>query len=70
MVLIDLFTLVLVDKPVTVTYKEAKKLGEIAKQRNRVLYAFQNRRWDSDYLTLRRILREGKLGAVTDFVSQ
>ncbi|PVG04835.1 NAD(P)-binding protein [Serendipita vermifera] len=60
---------VLVDKPVTVTYKEAKKLGEIARQRNRVLYAFQNRRWDSDYLTLRRILQEGKLGAVTDFVS-
>ncbi|KAG8852459.1 hypothetical protein FRB91_006421, partial [Serendipita sp. 411] len=60
---------VLLDKPVTVTYDEARRLGELAKEQNRVLYAFQNRRWDSDYLTLLKTLREGTLGPITDFVS-
>ncbi len=61
---------VLVDKPVTTTYEEAKELGEIAQRKQLVLYAFQNRRWDSDYLTLRKVLEKGSLGHVTDFVSQ
>jgi predicted dehydrogenase len=61
---------VLVDKPVTTTYEEAKELGMIAQKKNLILYAFQNRRWDSDYLTLRKILEKGTLGHITDFVSQ
>lgn len=60
---------VLVDKPVTTTYEEAKELGTIAQKNNVILYAFQNRRWDSDYLTLRKILEKGTLGHITDFVS-
>lgn len=60
---------VLVDKPVTTTYEEAKELGEIAQRKHLVLYAFQNRRWDSDYLTLRKVLEKGTLGHITDFVS-
>ncbi|KAF5369971.1 hypothetical protein D9758_001186 [Tetrapyrgos nigripes] len=65
---------VLVDKPVTATAAEAKELGEIAKQRGLVLYAFQNRRWDSDFLALRRLLDLPKsspesLGDVVEFES-
>lgn len=60
---------VLLDKPVTVSYSEAQSLGVIAKQRNRVLYAFQNRRWDSDYLTLQQLIRQGRLGNITDYES-
>jgi predicted dehydrogenase len=59
-----------VDKPVTTTYEQAKELGEIAERKRLVLYAFQNRRWDSDYLTLRKVLENKTLGHVTDFVSQ
>jgi predicted dehydrogenase len=61
---------VLVDKPVTTTYEEAKELGELAEQKKLVLYAFQNRRWDSDYLTLRKVLESKSLGHITDFESQ
>lgn len=60
---------VLVDKPVTTTYSEAQELGKLAKSKGRVLYAFQNRRWDSDYLTLREVLDAKSLGDITDFES-
>ncbi|KAG8828994.1 hypothetical protein FRC17_007227 [Serendipita sp. 399] len=61
--------ILLVDKPVTTTYEEAQELGRIATRKNLVLYAFQNRRWDSDYLTLRKVIDQGSLGHITDFVS-
>lgn len=60
----------LLDKPVTTTHKEAKKLGQLAKDRGRIIYAFQNRRWDSDFLTVQKLLQDGVLGDITDFVSQ
>jgi len=47
---------VLVDKPVTATVDQAKELGELAKSKNLILYAFQNRRWDSDFLALHKLL--------------
>jgi len=55
---LSLFNLhpVLVDKPVTATVDQAKELGELAKSKKLVLYAFQNRRWDSDFLALRKLL--------------
>ncbi|KAF8914061.1 hypothetical protein CPB84DRAFT_1758277 [Gymnopilus junonius] len=65
---------VLVDKPVTATFEEAKELGELAKSKNLVLYAFHNRRWDSDFLALKKLLSEPEtsrysLGAITEFES-
>ncbi|KAJ7499053.1 hypothetical protein FB451DRAFT_1204089 [Mycena latifolia] len=47
---------VLVDKPVTSTAAEARELGEIAKAKGLVLYGFQNRRFDSDFLSLKKLL--------------
>ncbi|KAJ7742463.1 hypothetical protein DFH07DRAFT_836550 [Mycena maculata] len=47
---------VLVDKPVTSTAAEARELGELAKSKGLVLYAFQNRRFDSDFLALKKLL--------------
>ncbi|KAJ7368167.1 hypothetical protein DFH08DRAFT_726531 [Mycena albidolilacea] len=47
---------VLVDKPVTATSAEAKELGELAKAKGLILYAFQNRRFDSDFLSLKKLL--------------
>lgn len=46
------------------------RLGKIAKNHNRIIYAFQNRRWDSDYLTVRMMLQDRVLGDITDFESQ
>ncbi|KAH8106068.1 oxidoreductase [Cristinia sonorae] len=47
---------VLVDKPVTATYAEAVELGALAKSKSLVLYPYQNRRWDSDFLALKSLL--------------
>jgi scyllo-inositol 2-dehydrogenase (NADP+) len=53
---------VVVDKPLAVTSAEARALAEQAATAGVVLTAFHNRRWDDDFLTLRRVLGEGQLG--------
>jgi predicted dehydrogenase len=60
---------------VTVKSSEAKELGVLAQSKNLVLYAFQNRRWDSDFLALRRLLAlpEGSaqsFGSIHEFESR
>lgn len=67
--------LVLVDKPVTATVQQARELGALAKLKGLVLYAFQNRRWDSDFLALKRLLTQPEtaplsLGSITEIESQ
>ncbi|KAF6762371.1 oxidoreductase [Ephemerocybe angulata] len=47
---------VLVDKPVAESAARAQELGDLAKSKSLVLYAFQNRRWDSDYLSLKGLV--------------
>ncbi|KAH6915298.1 oxidoreductase [Coprinopsis sp. MPI-PUGE-AT-0042] len=47
---------VLVDKPVTDSVAHAKELGELAASKGLVIYAYQNRRWDSDFLALKRLI--------------
>ncbi|KAJ1311049.1 hypothetical protein OPQ81_009554 [Rhizoctonia solani] len=61
---------VLLEKPVAPTYAEAKELDAMAKSQGVVLSAFQNRRWDSDFLTLKRLISEGKLGDLVEFESR
>jgi scyllo-inositol 2-dehydrogenase (NADP+) len=56
---------VVVDKPLTVTAREARELIDLACKRERVLTAFHNRRWDGDFLTVRKILPS--LGDITLF---
>src|SRR5579872_1453746 len=56
---------VVVDKPFTITVDEADELIRLATQRQRVLSVFHNRRWDSDFLTVRELLP--KLGEMMLF---
>lgn len=58
---------VVVEKPFTVTVHEADQLIELAKEKNRVLTAFQNRRWDGDFLTLKQVFEKGWVGRVVEF---
>jgi len=60
---------VVVDKPFTTTSAEAEELVRLAKERNRLITVYHNRRWDGDFLTLRRIVQEGKLGRLVLFES-
>jgi predicted dehydrogenase len=61
---------VVVDKPIAPTAAEARLLIEEAARRGLPLTVFQNRRWDGDFLTVRRLLREQALGAVHRFESR
>ena len=49
---------VIVDKPFTVTLEQGDELMALAAAQERVLTLFQNRRWDGDFLTVRKILPE------------
>ncbi|MER5205934.1 Gfo/Idh/MocA family oxidoreductase [Streptomyces sp. NPDC002825] len=61
---------VVVDKPLAATAAEAHGLAALAEERGLLLSVFQNRRWDSDFRTLRRLLDEGALGRVQRFESR
>src|SRR5215218_1798966 len=53
---------VVVDKPFTVTMAEADALIALAAKRGRILTVFHNRRWDGDFLTVKRLLESGRVG--------
>jgi scyllo-inositol 2-dehydrogenase (NADP+) len=60
---------VVIDKPFTTTYAEAAELVALAKQKQRLLSVYHNRRWDGDFLTVRSLLHEGRLGRIVLFES-
>ncbi|MGP4129799.1 oxidoreductase [Pantoea tagorei] len=60
---------VVVDKPFTVTLSQARELEALAKAKGLLLSVFHNRRWDSDFLTLKQLLNKGTLGEVRYFES-
>jgi predicted dehydrogenase len=61
---------VVVDKPLAGSAAEARALAALAQERGLLLTVFQNRRWDSDFRTLRALLAEGALGRVHRFESR
>jgi scyllo-inositol 2-dehydrogenase (NADP+) len=61
---------VVVDKPFTLSVAEADELVGLAAAADRRLSVFHNRRWDADFLTVRRCLETGLLGDVSSFVSR
>jgi predicted dehydrogenase len=60
---------VVVDKPFTLTAEEAEGVIAHAKTANKLLSVFHNRRWDADFLTLQRLMAEGRLGKIREFIS-
>lgn len=56
----------LVEKPFVKTSKEAKEIFDLAKSKNLVVQAFQNRRFDSDFLTVQKVIESGVLGDVLE----
>ncbi|RZU51405.1 putative dehydrogenase [Krasilnikovia cinnamomea] len=55
---------VVVDKPLAATAADGQDLIDLAAARGLPLTVFQNRRWDSDYRTARRLVADGALGEI------
>lgn len=60
---------VVVDKPFALSLDEARGLFDLAEQKAAFLSVFHNRRWDDDFLTLRRALNRGLLGRIVTLES-
>ncbi|KAH6989647.1 oxidoreductase [Ilyonectria sp. MPI-CAGE-AT-0026] len=57
---------VIADKPFTQTSAEANGIIELAKKKNLILTCFQNRRWDGDFQTLRKLIGSNAFGSITE----
>ncbi|HEU4903464.1 MAG TPA: Gfo/Idh/MocA family oxidoreductase [Flavisolibacter sp.] len=57
---------VIVEKPFVVNSQEGEELVALAAQKGKLLSVFQNRRWDSDFKTVKKIATEGWLGEIVE----
>jgi predicted dehydrogenase len=55
---------VICERPLAITTKECEQMLKAAKRKKVILSAFHNRRWDGDYVTLRRLVASGAIGEV------
>ena len=62
---------VVVEKPFVPTSKEAKILRELAEEKGRIVAVYQNRRWDTDFLTVKELIIRGDegFGRIVEFES-
>ena len=58
---------VIIEKPFTLTSKEADELISIADKKKLKIFVYHNRRWDGDFLTIQKLLKSGALGEVNEF---
>jgi len=55
---------VLVEKPYTATYEEAVELNQLAEEKGLTISVYQNRRYDGDFLTIKKLKDQGKLDKI------
>ncbi len=67
---LELGLAVVCDKPFALDAAAARRSVELARERGLALAPYQNRRWDSDFLTVRRLIADGVLGEVVRFESR
>ncbi|WP_017730785.1 oxidoreductase [Nafulsella turpanensis] len=60
---------VVLEKPFTVTLEEAQGLIQLAKEQQKMLTVFHNRRWDGDFLTVKQLLDKKMIGKPVEFES-
>lgn len=57
---------VLVEKPFMMTYEQAKEIFALAKEKGLLVQCYQNRRYDSDFLTVQKVIESQKLGELLE----
>ncbi len=57
---------ILVEKPFCVTQAQAQQLFTLGMDKNLKVMAYQNRRYDSDFLSVKQVVESGKLGKITE----
>lgn len=57
---------ILVEKPFTATSVQAEELFKLADEVGRQIIFYQNRRWDSDFSSIKKVLASGKLGKLNE----
>lgn len=57
---------VVVEKPFVINAKDGEPLIALAKEKGLVLAVYQNRRWDSDFKTVKKLFDEGLLGEIVE----
>jgi scyllo-inositol 2-dehydrogenase (NADP+) len=67
--LLDAGKHVVVEKPFTVSVKEADDLIRIAAKNKCILTVYQNRRWDGDFLTVKSVIDRKLVGKLVEFES-
>jgi scyllo-inositol 2-dehydrogenase (NADP+) len=60
---------VVIDKPFAATSAEAMELKELAEKQGVVLAPFHNRRWDGDFLTVKKLLEDSAAGRLVTYES-
>ncbi|WP_192821906.1 oxidoreductase [Rufibacter sp. LB8] len=58
---------VVVEKPFTPTSEQATQLIELAQAQGKLLTVYHNRRWDSDFKTVQKVVASGVLGNVVEY---
>jgi predicted dehydrogenase len=57
---------VLIEKPLVTSSAELQALEELGQRQNRLVLAYQNRRWDSDFQSVRQVIEGGQLGQLIE----
>jgi len=60
---------VVIDKPFAATLDQARAVADHARRAGKLLSVFHNRRWDSDFLTLKALIADGTLGEIVQYES-
>jgi scyllo-inositol 2-dehydrogenase (NADP+) len=55
-----------IEKPFTITVKEAEELSAFAEKNNLFISVYQNRRYDGDYRSVKEVLQQGLLGELRE----
>jgi predicted dehydrogenase len=58
---------VVVDKPFAPTLRESEELVRLAAERGRLITVYQDRRWDGDFGTVKKIVQSGHLGKIVEY---